>query len=44
METVDKANGYSIYEYANQEEMMNVFAKNDTKYGDMVDGCPWRSS
>ena len=38
MDTIDKANGYSIFESVNESEMMSVYAKEDTKYADMVDG------
>ncbi|KAK8831542.1 hypothetical protein WA577_000626 [Blastocystis sp. JDR] len=37
VDTIDKANGYSIFESVNQNEMMSVYAKEDTKYADMVD-------
>ena len=44
MDTIDKANGYSIFESVNQNEMMSVYAKEDTKYADMVDGAFSRCS
>ncbi|OAO12770.1 GPN-loop GTPase 2 [Blastocystis sp. ATCC 50177/Nand II] len=37
VDTIDKANGYSIFDSVNQNEMMSVYAKEDTKYADMVD-------
>ena len=39
VDTIDKANGYSIFDSVNQNEMMSVYAKEDTKYADMVDGA-----
>lgn len=42
METTDKANGFSLLSYlGNDNAATNVYAKNDSEIGEMVEGTKW---